>query len=64
MKLSPLLNHKETAKVLNIAAQTLYNWRHSRKGPDYILIGNKPMYRIEDIEKFIESKKIVLSEEN
>lgn len=55
-----LLNHKRTAEVLNIAGQTLYNWRHKRKGPDYVMIGSKPMYRGQDIEKFIESNLVRL----
>jgi predicted DNA-binding transcriptional regulator AlpA len=60
MTLTPLLSHKETAKILNVAEQTLYNWRHRRIGPDYIKIGSKPMYRPEDIEKYMESHRISL----
>lgn len=60
MTIKRLLNHKETAEILNVAGQTLYNWRHRRIGPDYIKIGSKPMYRPEDIEKYMEANKIIL----
>jgi predicted DNA-binding transcriptional regulator AlpA len=61
MTFKNLLSHNEAAQALNIAAQTLYNWRHARKGPDYIKIGSKPMYRPEDIEEYINSNRIILS---
>ena len=55
--------HKEAAKYLGIAAQSLYNWRSQRRGPDYVLMGSKIMYLKSDLDKFIESKKIKLSKE-
>ena len=57
-----LLNHKETADYLNISIQTLYNWRHCRKGPNYIMLGRKPMYHIRDIESYLESNRVVLED--
>jgi predicted site-specific integrase-resolvase len=61
MTFKNLLTHNEAAQALNIAAQTLYNWRHARKGPDYVMIGSKPMYRITDIDDYINSNRIILS---
>jgi hypothetical protein len=57
----PLFNHNETAERLRIARQTLYNMRHSRKGPDYVLIGRKPMYRKSAIEAYIRQNTIALN---
>jgi len=54
-------NHKEAAAYLGIADQTLYNWRHKRRGPDYELMGRKPIYRKMDLDAFREKNKVVLN---
>ena len=38
--LKKLFNTREAAEYLNLKKQTLYNWRHERKGPDYTMIGS------------------------
>ncbi len=56
-----LLTTQEAAKYLGLKAQTLYNWRHVRKGPDYVLIGAAPRYELDILDKFIESNRVKLS---
>ena len=57
-----LINTEEAAAYLNLKKQTLYNWRHIRKGPDYVMIGGSPKYEIDVLEKFIAANRIRLSE--
>lgn len=59
--LGRLYNTEEAAGILGIGIQTLYNWRHNRKGPDYVLIGSKPMYRESALDAFIRQNTIVLN---
>jgi hypothetical protein len=54
-------NHKEAADYLGIAPQTLYNWRFHRRGPDYTLMGRKPIYLKLDLDAYREKHKVVLN---
>jgi excisionase family DNA binding protein len=54
------LNHKEAAQYLCVAEQTLYNWRHQRRGPNYLKMGRKIVYRQTDLDRYMESRTIVL----
>ncbi len=56
-----LLSIKEAADYLGLKPQTLYNWRHARKGPDYVMIGGIPKYEPDTLEKFIDSGRVHLS---
>ena len=56
-----LFNTEQAAEYLNLKKQTLYNWRHERKGPDYTMIGRLPMYELCALDKFIESNRVTLS---
>ena len=57
-----LHNHQEAAQYLNIKTQTLYNWRHRRRGPNYVLIGAKPMYRAQDLKEYVNDRRIILDD--
>jgi len=56
-----LLSTKEAATYLGLKIQTLYNWRHARKGPDYVMIGGAPRYEVDTLEQFIVSNRVKLS---
>jgi excisionase family DNA binding protein len=55
-----LLSNKEAAKYLGLSEQTLHNWRHQRKGLNYHKIGRRVLYHIDDLNKYIESTKIII----
>lgn len=55
-----LLSTKEAAEYLGLKVQTLYNWRSSRKGPDYVMIGAAPRYELGTLDKFIASNRVCL----
>ena len=55
-----LINEIKTAEILCVAVQTLRNWRHQRKGPPYLKISRAVRYKVEDLENFMDSKRIDL----
>lgn len=52
---------KETAEYLGIATQTLYNMRHRRQGPDYVMVGGVPKYEDEAINRYLDANRVCLS---
>ena len=53
-----LLNDIQAAEFLGMKPQTLRNWRHQRKGPDYIKFDHSVRYREEDLRDFVEARLI------
>ena len=53
-----VINEIRAAEILCVAVQTLRNWRHQRKGPAYLKISRSVRYRVDDLEKYINSKRI------
>ena len=53
-----LLNEHQAARFLNLSVTTLRNWRHLRRGVPYIRVGRSVRYCIEDLERYIETRKI------
>lgn len=53
-----ILSHKEAAARMGIASQTLYNLRGRHEGPCYIRLGRKPVYRLSDIEAYLNARRI------
>jgi predicted DNA-binding transcriptional regulator AlpA len=52
------MNDVTAARILNVAPQTLRNWRSSRKGPPYIKLGRSVRYREEDLAAWIQARRI------
>lgn len=51
---SDLLDEKEAARFLKMAATTLRNWRAKKEGPKYRRVGKRSIrYRVSDLEAFI-----------
>lgn len=54
-----LLTPKETANILGVTVGTLQIWRTTRRYPlDYIKSGRLVRYRAEDVQAFIDNRKI------
>jgi hypothetical protein len=49
-----LLTTKLAAEFLCLAPKSLANRRTKRQGPSYVLIGNRPRYRMSDILKWLD----------
>jgi predicted DNA-binding transcriptional regulator AlpA len=60
MKFTPklFLKSAEVEEIYGISASTLANWRSKRRGPKYHKVGGSVRYKVEDLDKFMESKKI------
>jgi hypothetical protein len=48
------LDEVEAAAVLGVHPRTLANWRCTGKGPRYIAVGRRRVYRPEDLSRFME----------
>jgi hypothetical protein len=46
------LNQRDLAKRWNLSARTLERWRWQRKGPPFLKVGGRVVYRLEDVEGY------------
>lgn len=60
-----LVDEKKAAKFLDVAVQTLRNWRCQRRGPSYVKMSQRAIrYRMDDLVKYIEGCRIELAGDN
>ncbi len=52
------VNDVKAAKILDASPQTLRNWRHLGKGPDYSKKSRMVRYSIKSLIRFMESGRI------
>jgi excisionase family DNA binding protein len=52
------MDEKQASKILSVSVQTLRNWRHLRKGPSYMKMGRAVRYNLEDLQDYMEKKRI------
>lgn len=55
------LNQIELARRWRISPRTLERWRWLRQGPQYLKIGDRVVYRLEDVQTFEAEKRAELS---
>jgi len=46
------LNQSELAKRWSLSARTLERWRWQKKGPPFLKVGGRVVYRLEDVESY------------
>jgi predicted site-specific integrase-resolvase len=51
------LNQADLAARLNISPRTLERWRWTKKGPAFLKIGGRVVYRLEDVETFEQARR-------
>lgn len=51
-----LITQTEAAMMLGVSAATLRGWRANRRGPHFYTLGNRPMYRRTDVERWRDSQ--------
>ena len=56
--MNQVINEVKAAEIICVAVQTLRNWRHQRKGPPYLKISRAVRYKVEDLESYMDSKRI------
>lgn len=49
---SPFLNQHELAERWHISHRTLERWRWQGRGPRYLKVGGRVLYRAEDIDAY------------
>jgi hypothetical protein len=52
------VDEKKAAKILDIAVQTLRNWRQSRRGPAYFKMGRSVRYKVDDLRAYTNKRRI------
>jgi hypothetical protein len=53
-----MLNETGASLFLGVAKQTMANWRSQRRGPVYHKLSRRVVYRLSDLEDFIQSCRI------
>lgn len=53
-----LLSPEDAALVLGVAEGTLANWRAAGKGPPFVRVGRKVMYRMESLEDWLLEREV------
>lgn len=49
------LNQIELSRRWSLSPRTLERWRWLKQGPDYLKVGGRVVYRLEDVEAFEKS---------
>ena len=53
-----LIREAEAAAYLSMNASTLRQWRYKSRGPAYHKLGARVLYRVSELEAFVEQSKI------
>jgi hypothetical protein len=51
---SPLLTPHQVGALLRVDARTIANWRWSGKGPAYVRSGSRALYKLADVQAWID----------
>ena len=51
-----LLQQREVAELLHVSTRTLEKWRVSGSGPRFAKVGRGCLYRLEEIESWLDSR--------
>jgi helix-turn-helix protein len=52
-EIEPLLTREHVATLYNVTVKTLDNWRCLGKGPNFLKIGARVLYRKEDVVNYM-----------
>jgi hypothetical protein len=53
-----LFTSREAASILCVSPNTMNFWRATRRGPAYVKVGHFARYRPEDIESYLNSRRV------
>ena len=59
--LDPPLDENQAVNFLGLKVQTLRNWRCKRRGPNYLKIGSRVGYLLEDLQRYRSAHRIKLN---
>jgi hypothetical protein len=58
MEKEQVVNDVQAARYLGLAPQSLRNMRHYGKGPAYCKLGSRVVYKLSDLEQYLEQRRI------
>lgn len=58
------ITEKELAQITGFALQTIRNWRHVRRGPNYVKISRAVRYDYAEVMLFMNSRRVNLERED
>jgi predicted DNA-binding transcriptional regulator AlpA len=50
-------DERATAKLLGVSKSILGRWRRDGVGPDFVKMGSRVAYRVEDVERWLASNR-------
>ena len=53
-----LLDENEVADILRVARKTLQIWRASGRGPRFVKVGRRALYRSTDLETYLDERTV------
>lgn len=57
------INEHEVSAITGRAVQTLRNDRHKRKGFPYCKIGSQVRYKLRDVERYMDDRRITFDQQ-
>jgi len=57
-EMQQIVDETKVAEIMDVAVQTLRNWRFQRRGPPYIKFGRSVRYNLNDIKQYITRHQI------
>lgn len=57
--LSDVLTTEKAAEYLGLKPATLTSWRHQGRGPRYIKVGRSCVYRLADVESWLDEQAVI-----
>lgn len=54
----PVVDTMGAADYLGLHARTLDNWRSQGRGPRYVRVGRRIVYRIADLESYLDARTV------
>ncbi len=55
---SPTVDKVGASKILGCAPRTLDNWRSQGRGPRYVRVGRRIVYRLSDLREWMEERTV------
>jgi predicted DNA-binding transcriptional regulator AlpA len=52
------VSDREVSRLMDVARQTLCNWRFQQRGPRYVKSGRLVRYAISDVLAYMEARKV------
>jgi hypothetical protein len=54
---SCFLTSEDLADLLHVKIETVAKWRRDKRGPDFVIVGNRRLYAMADVERWLEQRR-------